>query len=757
MMMNEPIHLLLIEDDPDDRLLIQEMLWETMGRSVTLEYTTTLKEGRNRLQQQKFDLILLDLSLPDCQGLETFLAVRQAAPRLPIIVLTGLSNEKLALQAMREGAQDYLMKDWVHGPLLSRAIRYAIERKQVEQILQWRIEMEETVAAISTTFINLPLDAIDENIDATLETIGSFVGVDRSYIFLFEDDGRIENIYSWCAPEIEPHHWPFEELTVDQFPWLIEQIKRSGVFFIEQIAQLPPPARVEKQYWQKQNIQSVLIVPMVYGGALMGFLEFDSVQRERLWSDQQITLLQIVGEVITNALARKQAQARLQYLARHDSLTGLPNRTVFVEKINRAIQRAKEEPDYLFAVLLIDLNRFKLVNDSLGHRAGNQLLMTVARRLTRLLSATDHMVARLTGDEFILFLDNIQDAEEAIRWARDIQNALARPIEVAGQPILTTASIGIAVNSPAYTWVEDIIRDADRAMYQAKTKGYNQPQLFEGIRYDDALARLQMQTDLHQAIEQNELRLYYQPIGSLTTGEITALEALLRWQHPRRGLIGPDQFIPLAEEIHLMADIDRWVLRTACAQTKKWYNQGHKVHIAVNVSADLLHQPDCLPVITEVLAQTGLPPAALHLEISERATLRDIDLGAPAMKELADSGVQISLDDFGTSYSSLKHLRALPLRILKIDLSFIANIGSDPREEAIVISIIELAHKLGLVVVAEGVETEAQLSFLQEYQCDEIQGFLLSRALPEPLITAFLQNYVPNIRYLLEDTEGVYC
>jgi diguanylate cyclase (GGDEF)-like protein/PAS domain S-box-containing protein len=444
----------------------------------------------------------------------------------------------------------------------------------------------------------------------------------------------------------------------------------------------------------------------------------------------------------TDITRRKMTENELRHASLHDALTGLPNRVQFMQHLERAIGQVKENTNYVFAVLFLDLDRLKLINDNLGHLIGDQLLITVARRLKNCLRPGD-TVARLGGDEFTILLENIQDAADATRVAERLHNELALPIHLEGHKLLTSASIGIALSTSGYDRPEDILRDADTTMYWAKARGRACHELFDPGLDAHPLERRELETELRQAVEQQEFQLYYQPIVSLATGQMSAVEALLRWQHPQRGLIEPDKFISLAEETGLIIPMGEWVLRSACAQIKAWHAAGHSfLRLAVNVSIRQLQpaggQQDLPGLVTTILSETGLAAQALELEITESMPLINNDFNRVTLNELKMLGLQVALDDYSLE-SSLNVLKQFPFNTLKIDRSLIKEIAHNPEDAAIIQAIISLAHELRLRVIAEGVETEEQLVWLRDQQCDEFQGYLFSPPVPAPAITQLLQ------------------
>jgi diguanylate cyclase (GGDEF)-like protein len=465
------------------------------------------------------------------------------------------------------------------------------------------------------------------------------------------------------------------------------------------------------------------------------------------WTHEEISALSDLAESLVTEMelrndlsAKRETQEHLLYSTLHDALTGLPNRSLFTERLRHAMRRTARHPDDMFAVLFLDLDRFKDVNDNLGHFAGDELLRAVARRLEACIRPED-TVARLSGDEFAILLESISETSDAGRVAERIEEALSFPINLGGAEITTSASMGIVTSSMSQEQPEQLLRSADMAMYRAKAAGRARYEMFDRAMHTDALARLQLETDLRRAVEQGEFRLHYQPLVSLHTGRITGLEALLRWEHPQRGLVQPSEFIPIAEETGLIVRVGRWVLNEACRQLRAWqeaHPRPEPLTISVNLSVKQFSQPDLIDQLASAIRSSGIAPGCLSVEITEAALIDKGGAATALLGQIKHIGAQIYLDDFGTGYSSLIYLHRLPIDAIKIDRDLVSTMDTDEKNLRLVRTILTFARIIGVRAEAEGISSAEQLRELRSLKCEHGQGYLFSAPIPHDAVDEVL-------------------
>ena len=472
-----------------------------------------------------------------------------------------------------------------------------------------------------------------------------------------------------------------------------------------------------------------MTLPLIFNFVMSITILVFTQHRNLMEKDRLLELSRTNKQLQIELTERKRAEKLLEHTALHDSLTDLPNRVLFMDRLSQAMQRAKRRKNYQYAVLFLDLDRFKVVNDSLGHNIGDQLLIESSQRLAACLRGED-TVARFGGDEFVVLLEDIENSSDATRVAERIQNDLALPYDLDSYKVIVFVSTGIVISNPTYERPDEVVRDADIAMYRSKGKGLGRYEIFDSSMLDRMMSRLELETDLRKALDYQEFIVHYQPILEMKTHQIIGFEALVRWEHPTKGLLPPADFIPTAEETGLIVPLGYWVLDEACRQIHTWQIQYPKVpplSINVNLSTRQCAQPDLVKNITKILKKNDLNPRSLKLELTESLIIEESGSTAAILTELRDMGIQVQIDDFGTGYSSLSYLHTLPIDTLKIDRSFISRLGTSPNNTEIVQTIFSLAHSLGMKVIAEGVETNEQLSSLQAMNCEYAQGFLFAK------------------------------
>ena len=677
------IRVLLLEDDADDAQSIHAILSESRRPTFELTHVGTAAEAVAELRVGSYHIALVDLCVPDSRGIETFRRLHAASNGIPVIVQSGIESQNLAARAVSEGAQDYLVKDRIDSHYLLRAIRYALERYRSEQRLR---ESEERYA--------LAVRGANDGIwDWDLRT------------------NRIHLSDRWkamagCEPAdvgTAPKEW-FDRVHPEDYQPLVNAIQAH-------IEAGTPHFEHEYRLRTSDGLHRWMLV--------RGLAVRDERGRATRMAGSQ-----------TDITVRKAAEARLLHDAFHDALTDLPNRALFLDRLAQSIRRAHRRREFKFAVLFLDLDRFKLVNDSLGHAVGDELLKEVALRLRATLRPGD-TVARLGGDEFAILLEDIRAVSNARTAAERIHAGLTRPITAAGHEVFTSASIGIAHSLHGYTSPDDVLRDADTAMYRAKSYGRARHELFDAELHSSVLSRLRMETDLRRALERGELRVHYQPIVNLRTNTTVGFEALARWECPKRGMVDPGTFIPIAEDTGLIVPLGEWVLRESCRRMVGW-SRRHAVRditVSVNLSSRQLVEPTLLDRIRTILRETGLPARRLVLEITESLLIENPEEAAEVLRVLRADGVQIYLDDFGTGFSSLSYLHRFRVDRLKIDRSFVQSMGTSTDSQKIVGAILNLARSLDIEVIAEGIETGTQLAQLRTMGCGYGQGYLFSRPL----------------------------
>jgi diguanylate cyclase (GGDEF)-like protein/PAS domain S-box-containing protein len=614
------------------------------------------------------------------------------------------------------------------------------QRKQGEAELRQRDRLLWGVAEASHQL--LTASQFDSAIPQVLATLGQAAAADRvtiqaNHAHPVTGLEAMSLRYEWAqdgtAPSLGQPHW--QNLSYADYGlrrWY--EAFAQGKSIQGGVHQFPAEAQ---QLLRQDGILSLLRVPIFVDGQLWGCIGFDACQVERQWTGNEASILVAIAASLGAALKRQRTEEQMRHQAFHDALTGIPNRILFDRELPQAIAQARQRRQSL-GVFFLDLDRFKVINDTLGHAVGDQLLLQVTQRLVQQLPP-EAIIARWGGDEFTLILPSLSSPRAAAQVAQRLRDALRPVFQLDGHDLHISGSIGIALFPQDGEVPTTLLQNADAAMYRAKEQGGNTYQFYTNTLNAQANQRLTLENSLHRALERQEFVVHYQPQINVDTGQIVQVEALLRWQHRKLGLISPQTFIPLAEETGLIVAIGEWVLQQVCCQGHRWHQVGlPDLRVAVNLSARQLQHPDLVTTVETILGQVGLPPDRLELEITETAAMRDLETTLETLHRLRQLGVQISMDDFGTGYSSLSYLKKFPLQRLKIDRAFVRDVAHNAQDRAMVTAIIAMAQGLGLHVVAEGVETEDQVTCLRAMGCVEMQGFLFSHPLATPEMTAYL-------------------
>ena len=683
--------LILVADDDPTVLALSATTLQVAGfDSISFPDGSAMLEEFDRIDP---DLVLLDIEMPGMDGLNVCrnLKARESGKNTPVIMITGHSDTEAVDQAFAAGAQDFINKP-IPWPVLPHRIR---------QVLRTRNALHE-------------IRATDSRNRALLQAIPDL-------IFVLSADGRILDYLS--GPRSKSASLPANY--------------EGG-----SMAGLLPPTVVRKA---RKYIAIALATkePQVFEHTLYNNQRFFET---RLIAQSNNTVLAIVREITT----RKNSEAKIHQLAYHDNLTGLPNRQFFARRLRQAIRYAREHNQKL-ATLYLDLDRFKRINDTLGHGVGDALLKAVAKRLDRCIRGADSVariktdgsnsvrLARLGGDEFVILIEDIDDEDQVSKVADRIRKALTAPFKYQGHQFIITPSIGIAIFPDDSQETDELLANADMAMYQAKSAGRNNYCFYSGTMNRRSLDRLDMENELQHAIRNQLFKLHYQPKVNLSNFKTVGVEALLRWHHPEKGWISPSQFIPLAEETGLIVPLGAWVVQQACKQLVDWQNDGlTDISVAINVSSEQFCHGDLLNSVLNAVESTGILAQSLELEITESLLMKNVEETVAALRIFKEAGIRISVDDFGTGYSSLSYLKQFPLDSLKIDRSFVQDLHNNNDDAAICAAILAMAKELSLSVVAEGVEFEEQLDFLRKHGCDQIQGFFISKPLPPDELKEFV-------------------
>lgn len=658
-----------------------------------------------------YALAFVDIRMPPgWDGIETIKRIWKADPEIQVVICTAYSDYSWEETVEQLGKKDNLLiLKKPFDNISVRQLAYSLTKKW--QLLQER-----------RNYTNILEQQVEERTSSLQELLSVTRGTLESSadgILVLDRDNYVVD-YNLKLLELFniPQSIIDTRLGERVILYISQQAEDSSAFsiMVSDLSQKIDTVKIEKYNFTNDLIVECYSQPYTLDKKIVG----------RVWSFRDITQRVIL-------------EKQLEYQAMHDSLTGLPNRVLMLDRLRLVLENAKRQ-NTLFAIIFFDLDRFKLINDSIGHDAGDELLKTVAKRLEFILRGTDTL-ARLGGDEFIVIVNSIKNEFDAGIVTAHLLDSFKSNFEIAGQSISVSSSAGISVFPRDGKTIGELLRNADAAMYQSKNMGGNQFQFYTSELGTQIKKKFVLENELHDAVLNNEFMIYYQPQFDIMTKKISSVEALIRWNHPKRGILLPIDFIPAAEETGLIILIGEWVLKTACEQNKKWQDAGFlPMRVAVNISLKQIKQFDFVQKIKGILDGTGLSPNWLELEITENVLLNAIELAFGSLPELYAMGIHITLDDFGTGTSSINYLRKIPLDRLKIDQSFINNINLNTSDEVIIQSIISLAKKLNLEIVAEGVETQKQLEFLQSNHCEEVQGFYFSKPVTTSELELILQR-----------------
>jgi len=690
--------VMVVDDDHAVRLLARETL-EHSGFAV--RDAGNGEEALLAFKENSPDIVLLDVVMPGLDGFSVCSAIRQTVSGrdTPVLMMTGLDDLESINCAYEAGATDFITKP-INWHILRYRVSYMLRASGAMEQLR---ESREGLAHAQS-----------------LAHIGSW-----EWDLATGEIRCSEEVYNICCTNGDKGGNPILDS--------VHQLDRSFVqSSLDDAVARRAPLSFDYRILLEDSVERTLHAELV------------------TVLDQMGTPVCLTG-TIQDITERKHAEEQIRLLAYYDALTGLPNRRFFLQQLEQALVFANRN-DRMLAVLFLDLDRFKLVNDTLGHGVGDRLLQDVADRLLRCVRRSDclargdedgppSLVSRLGGDEFTIMLSDIDHFQDVAKVARRILEAISLPYALEGQEVFLSTSIGISLYPFDACSASDLIRNADGAMYQAKEQGRNGYQIYDESMNAKALERIILESQLHKALKEEEFTLYYQPQVSSRTGEVVGVEALVRWNSRELGIVEPGRFLPLAEEIGLVIQIDQWVMRSACRQLRRWLDAGHApITLALNISGQHFQKSDLLEHVTSVLEESGMDPGFLELELTEGVLMTNTEKTVKTLTALKSMGVRLAIDDFGTGFSSLSYLKRFPLDVLKIDRTFINDITCDPDDAAITLATIEMAHTLKLHVIAEGVETPAQLAFLHQHGCDTYQGYLFSRPVPPEAIPPLLRR-----------------
>lgn len=714
--------ILIVDDLPDNLRVLSAAL---SGQGYQIRCAKSGAIALMALQTTSPDLILLDIKMPDMDGYEVCQRLKDsvATRNIPVIFLSALDDAFDKVKAFNMGGADYITKPFQVEEVIIRVKHQLVLKDAESEIWQLNAELEKRVEQRTKE-----LAKINEELELEI--------IERKHTAecLRVSEERLESILS----SIEDVIWSMHP-TNSQFIYFNAAVEKIYGYPIAKFWEDP-------EFWLKvihlddrERIESTMSDIMVTGTVREEYRILRPDREIRWVSDRRYLIYDHDGKVvridgiIRDITDHKRAQDQLVHDALHDALTSLPNRNLFMDRVEQAIKYGNRHSQYMFAVMFIDLDRFKMINDTYGHLIGDQFLQAIAKILVSCLRSVGDTVARLGGDEFTILVDDIQEVNEALMIADRILSKLLHPIKLPTQTLFASASIGIVVCcNRDYVHSSDLLRDADIAMYRAKSLGKGRYVLFDKEMYEQSLKTSQIDSDLHYALERQEFELYYQPIVSLKSDKLAGFEALIRWHHPERGLISPSEFIPIAEETGLIIAIGDWVLNQACQQIAIWQRKfpaAKSLKMSINLTCQQIREKNLLEKIDWVLKNTGINGSTIRLEITESSMMDQGEETIAKLEELCARNIQLSIDDFGQGYSSLSYLHRFPVNTLKIDRTFVEQMSLGGQNLEIIRTIIILAHALDMNVVAEGVETHEQMSMLKQLGCEYVQGYFFSRPL----------------------------
>lgn len=622
--------------------------------------------------------------------------------------------------------------------LLANTINHIFIKRLKENENQ--IKHQKLIAHISTEFSTVNKDNVHNKFIEALQLYAKDFLVDRSYVYLLsEDQSRAKCMYEYGSNGNVVYHKDSEEIELSEIPWWLNEIRQCHIINIPELSILPTEAVLEMKKMIEKPVKSILLIPLTDDGQLIGVMGFDMFESKCQWSETAVNVADIIGKQFTDALRKIKSTEAIESLAYYDALTGLPNRILFNNRLEKELERSKRTKAQI-GVLFVDLDSFKTINDTLGHETGDELLKSVADKLSKSIRSHD-TVSRFGGDEFLIMLNDIKHTDDLVSVAEAIMSLFDEPTYIKEHEFFVTASIGIAVYPNDGRTISELIKNADMAMYASKDLGKNCYSFSSSLLKADVLKKSRLTNGLYKALERNELELYYQPQVTTNTGKIVGLEALLRWHHPEDGMIPPLDFIYIAEQTGLIIPIGEWVIRTACKQNMAWQELGfNPMRMAVNLSVVQFRSDDLVNTVEDILIETGMDAKYLELEITESIATKGTKHIIDVLTKLKALGLSISIDDFGTEYSSLSRIKMMPIDRIKMDMNFVQSISKSSKDDAIVRIIIQLAQSLELKVIAEGVETEPQLDFLTKQACDEIQGYYYYKPMKASELTAILAS-----------------